>query len=57
MQEATVPIAGLREGRWSARVLTGNAQPRTREENEAFLMAAFDSEDVFDLSNPDDLAE
>jgi hypothetical protein len=37
--------------------LTGNAQPRIREEHEAFLMAVFDPEDVFDRSNPDDLAE
>jgi hypothetical protein len=40
-----------------AKVLTGNAQPRTREEHEAFLLAAFDPEDVFDFSNPEDKAE
>jgi hypothetical protein len=43
--------------RWGARILTGSAQPRTRHEHEAFLMAAFDPGDVFDLSNPDDVAE
>jgi hypothetical protein len=40
-----------------AKVLTGKAQPRTREEHEAFLLAAFDPEDVFDFSNPEDKAE
>ena len=42
---------------WDAKVLTGNAQPRTREEHEAFLLAAFDPENVFDFSNPEDRAE
>jgi len=28
-----------------------------REENRAFLMAAFDPEDVFDFSNPADVEE
>jgi hypothetical protein len=43
--------------RWGANVLTGNAQPRTPEDCHAFLMAAFDPEDVFDFSNPADVAE
>jgi hypothetical protein len=43
--------------RWGARILTGSAQPRTRQECEAFLMAAFEPGDVFDLSNPDDAEE
>jgi hypothetical protein len=51
------PVAAPSQGRWSAKVLTGNAQPRTREENRAFLMAAFDPEDVFDFSNPSDVEE
>ena len=37
--------------------LTGYPKPRTREEHAAFLMSAFDPEDVFDFSNPDDVAE
>ena len=48
-------MAALPEDRWSAKVLAaGNTQPRTREEHTDFLMAAFDSEDVFDFANPDD---
>ena len=43
--------------RWGARIPTGSAQLQTRQEYEAFLMAAFDPEDVLDLNNPDDLAE
>jgi hypothetical protein len=48
---------GLPENRWSADVLTGYSQPRTPEEYKAFLMAAFEPEDVFDFSNPSDVAE
>jgi hypothetical protein len=48
---------GLPETRWSADVLTGYSQPRTPEEYKAFLMAAFEPEDVFDFSNPSDVAE
>jgi hypothetical protein len=55
-QEPT-PIADEAASRWSARVLTGNAPPRTRHECEAFLMAAFDPEAVFDFSNPADVKE
>jgi hypothetical protein len=36
---------------------TGNAQPRTLEEHAAFLMDAFDSEDIFDFNDSDDVAE
>jgi hypothetical protein len=43
--------------RWDARMLTGNAQRRSPEEHTAFLMAAFDSEEIFDFSNPSDVAE
>ena len=52
-------MATLPEDRWSAKVLTagGNAQPRTRKEFHAFLMAAFDPEEVFDFSNPEEVAE
>jgi hypothetical protein len=52
--EFMVTLAG---DRWSANVLTGSAQPRTREEHTAFLMSAFDPEEVFDFSNLDDVAE
>jgi hypothetical protein len=38
-------------------VLTGNAQPRTRDEHKAFLLAAFEPGDTFDFSNPGDVAE
>ena len=43
--------------RWSARILTGNAQPRTREEHRAFLEAAFEPGELFDFTNPDDVAQ
>lgn len=52
--EFMLPLA---RDRWSAKVLTGNAQPRTPKERHAFLMAAFDPEDVFDFSNPSDVEE
>jgi hypothetical protein len=41
--------------RWSAKMLTGYSQPRTRKEHTDFLMAAFDSDDVFDFANPEDV--
>ena len=47
-------IANTAPSRWSAKMLTGYAQPRTRKEHADFLMAAFDPEDVFDFANPDD---
>jgi hypothetical protein len=47
----------LRSTALLARVLTGNAQPRTRAECDAFLMAAFEPGDVFDFSNPADVEE
>jgi hypothetical protein len=43
--------------RWNAKVLTGYSPPRTLEEHAAFLMSAFDPEDVFDFNNADDVAE
>ena len=43
--------------RWHAKVLTGDAQPRTREEHVAFHLAAFERGDVCDLSNPSDADE
>ncbi len=51
------PVAGSATTRWSAKVLTGSAQPRTLEEHAVFLMSAFDPEDVFDFSNPGDVEE
>jgi hypothetical protein len=57
-EQSPAPIAGGTPwSRWSAKVLTGYLQPRTREENRAFLMVAFNSEDVFDFSNPGDVEE
>jgi hypothetical protein len=50
-------MAALSEDRWSAKVLTGNAQPRTPKDCHAFLMVAFEPGDTFDFSNPDDMAE
>ena len=49
-------MATLMKDRWSAKVFTG-AQPRTREEHLAFLMAAFEPGDTFDFSNPGDMTE
>ena len=50
-------MATLAGDGWSAKGLAaGNAQPRTRKEHTDFLMSAFDSEDVFDFANPDDVA-
>ena len=42
--------------RWSARVLTGVVQPRTRGEHKVFLLPAFKPGDVFDFNNSDDAA-
>jgi hypothetical protein len=56
IREATVYMADNATTGWSARVLTGYSQPR-RGEHTDFLMAAFDPEDVFDFSNPGDVAE
>jgi hypothetical protein len=50
-------MATSAEDRWSARVLTGDARPRTREEHAAFHEAAFEPGDTFDFSNPEDVAE
>ena len=47
----------LPAGRWSAKALTGNARPRTREEHTDFLMAAFEPGDTFDFRNPEDVTE
>ena len=45
--------ADIAPTRWSAKMLRGYSQPRTRKEHADSLMAAFDSEDVFDFANPD----
>ena len=49
-------IADTAPSRWSTKLLTGYSQPRTRKEHADVLMAAFDSEDVFDFASPDDVA-
>ena len=43
--------------KWDARVLTGDAKPRSHAEHAAFLATAFEPGDVFDFSNPIDVAE
>ena len=51
------PMADTAPSRWSAKILTGYHQPRTREEHADFLAAAFEPGDTFDFADPDDVAE